>query len=45
MIWCGYPDTNKSTEKDCDIVFEESEFQFTSPGIPYKNGVVEHGFW
>ena len=43
IIRCENAGGNK-TLKNCTKRFEEIKFEFTSPGTPQKNGVVEGGF-
>ena len=35
---------NKTLKENCINNLEEIKFEFTSPGTPQKNGVVERGF-
>ena len=41
---CDNSGINKTLEENCMKSFEEIKFEFTSPGTPQKNGVVEWVF-
>ena len=44
IIFCDNAGENKALEENCMKNFEEIKFEFTSPGNPQKNGVVERVF-
>ena len=44
IILCDNAGENKALEENRMKNFKVIKFEFTSPGTPQKNGVVEHGF-
>ena len=43
-VRCDNSGEDKTIKENCAKNFEEIKFEFTSPGTPQKNGVVERGF-
>ena len=44
IICCDNAGKNKTLEENCAENFDEIKSEFTSPGTPQQNGVVERGF-
>ena len=44
IIWCDNSGEKKNLKENCAKNFEEIKFEFTLPGPPHQNGVVERGF-
>ena len=44
MVCCDNAGKNNILEEICMKNFEEIKFEFTSPGTPQQNGVVDQGF-
>ena len=42
-IRCDNAGENKTTKENYEIVLEEINFKFTSPGTPQQNGIIERG--
>ena len=44
VIHCDNTGKKKTLEKNCASFFEENRFEFTTPGTPQQNSVIEQGF-